>query len=341
MKRIFSAALACLLILSGCAGASGRKTTYVVAGGLTNPAQRGPVTLAIPADADEILVRAAELFCQKAGELSKGGLVVSVEKSNSAEDDFKAGKVQAALLNGEKAAGLYSWFQILNEPFRYKSYEHFSMTCNAEAVLWELSKTSGSTVLAGYYTGSNVFLGYNSIASTQILEILSDNKDDGHVHIAAISGSGAARPLEQLGLSVVQIQDFSERAAMLTEREAIIEITFGELLSGGLSEQGLTVTRAYHSIIPLWLAVSNEFYAQLPPLEKAALLEAAACLTGAIDAEYLKSELDALDSVTRRFDYDVSEDFTSNRARILKALSKLRGDVSDEEKNFRAQLDAI
>lgn len=343
MKKAVLICFSCLLFLCACTENITFFPQEEVPLAAPEPAditQNVTATLLLDEKSDEAIVAAAEYFCQKTAELSGGSLMITVRKTVDTAIGFTAKQAQFTLTDGKNAVRLHEWFQILNEPFRYKSYAHFSMSANSETVLRRLSEVSGTMALAAYYTGSNVFLSGPSVSGAAVPYPAGEEQESAAVTAAVMFGTNASEPLDALGFNAVEVPDFLERKQMLTEKNAVIEAALPELAADPPEIHGLTLTRAYHAVIPMWLLASPEFYASLAPVQQAVVLEASACLSDKIDNVYLTMEEDALRAL-EPLDYEVRPDFPGGRTKILKATAKNRGTISQSEKYFRGLLDAI
>lgn len=336
-------------MLTACGNGSGQRrgTTLITVPGASTELPR-KIIFAVDSAADKNILSAAEAFCDKANSLSNGSFMLTLEKSGNQISDLRSGGAGLALIDTKKAAAIHDFFAVAGERFSYNSYENFSITCNSPEILGQLSDVSSMRVFAAYYTGSNML-----VSPAKVEDMLAGNLEAGdeefHVEPAAcvIPETGAASPLELLGISAKEEAALSQRVHELSANGAIIELSALEVENAKLAEavlsegdyafESLYLIRTFHNIDPLWLILAPSLYESFTPLEKAAFDEAAACMAGDIDAVYLAREQQAA-AFADEDGILVSDEFNAIRTKIKRARDEARGAVSDEEKRFRELL---
>lgn len=367
MRKFFAIFMLVAVIssfLTSCADASTREIAITAAKGPADTALPHHAVFAVNENADARLISAARSFCDRTVSLSNGGTVFNLVLSKNALEDLRAGKADAILL--ENAA--ITSFSPMSEPFRYKSYEHFSMTANSTSTLHKLSDILGANVIAGYYAGSNVFLSHGSLDSkfkATSRRNMEDIQENASIPVTVLEDSTAIT-FSLLGANVTEGKTLAERIAALATTDSIIELSPSELDSPALLQavqsnplessseplvngeaaldstqtepEQLMVTQAFTGIKPVWLVFAPSAYERLSQASRSDVAEAAAYMTADIDKVFLERERE---KINRLLDIDVisSRNFIVTRSRALRLADEQ--DAAYGNQNLRGIISKI
>lgn len=372
MKRFFACLALCVVIftsLTSCANENMREPTITAAHGPADTALPYHAVFAVDKSADERLISAAKNFCDRTAEFSKGGTVFSLTLSGNAFKDLREGKADAILLEN----GSVSAFSPMTEAFRYKGYEHFSMTANSAETLSRLSDMLDATVFAGFYAGSNVFLSSGTLDSKFKLP----RHNEAEIHdiesepVITVSNK-TTQALSLLGANVTEEKSLDARITYFSETGFTVEFSPSELDSSALlqailaknpenhdapssggNEDGddvpesdssepepLMVTRAFTGIKPVWLVFAPSSYEKLSQTGRMAVAEAAAYMTADADGVYLQYEQEKIDLLVS-LDVTDSRDFASTRAQALRLADEQGSEFVYDKQRLREIISKI
>lgn len=224
------------------------------------------VTVALPPDADEVMLDTMEMLAAKAKELSDGHLIIKYAKDKDVLELYQQGSVDAALLWDTDIAKLNGRLTGLTAPFLFQDEEKlFTVLSNPNGIAGSAAqKQLKGTVLAIYYGGT---MGIATRSNQYLAE----------VGLEGISSLGADKSLlnnsifEALGTKKIQFLLPEEMKELMEGQELRgMEVP----LSGNFPAEAkyLEVTR--HRIRTLWLMCSQD--AQLSSQHLSLLQEAVA-----------------------------------------------------------------
>lgn len=357
MKKTIAAVIVFAMMFvffSSCSSAEKFETTVTTAVGPADIALPRQMVFAAGRNSDGRLIEAAKIFCDRANSFSEGGVMFSFVLSDNVFRDMNAGAADIILLENSSI----EMFSPMTEPFRYKSYEHFSMSANSAATLKKLSEYSGANVIAGFYTGSNVFLSDGRLDTLFKSAQNSGDDEDGQsspeITVTTISES-TARAFSLPGITTGTASPVDSRISGFAAGDGAVEFMCSELNSPALlraivqktaresdaSENGrIYMTRAFTEINPVWLVASTAAYDKLSQKNRAAVSEAAAYMSGEIDRvflEYERGQIEefALDEVT------ISQDFSTARTLALRLYDGQAAPYNAEQQKLREILAKI
>lgn len=372
VRKLFAVITLCAVIftvLTSCANGNMRETTITAAHGPADTALPYQAVFAVDERADKRFISAAKNFCDRAVEFSNGGTVFSFVFSENPLKDLRAGKVDVILLENASVPA----FSPMSEAFRYKSYEHFSMTANSAATLSRLSDILGANVFSGFYAGSNVFLSCGTLDS-KFKPKRSDEaevQDAESVLVTTITDT-STRIFSFLDANVTEETAVDTRIAVLSQTNSVVEFSPTELDSPALlsairkknfesfaspssidDESGdrdlepvqnepepLVITRAFTDIKPVWLVFALPSYEKLSQTGRMAVAEAAAYMSTDIDGPFLQYEQEKIDLLVDE-DVIVSRDFASTRAQALRLADEQASSLSPNEQKLREVISKI
>lgn len=367
-KRIASAFFCVLLALglTACGGGATGETAFTAAQGPADSALPYQVVFSVSEHADERLLAAAQNFCDRTAEFSQGGAVFRLVTSENPLQDLKVGNADAILLESADTDA----FSPITESFRYKGYEHFAMTANADTVLQILSDILGANAFAGFYAGSDVFLSHGTL-DAKFRPLPSKDAEDAResqtIAVSARCGS-TARAFAPLNVGTSATKDLDARIRAVSSPNAVVEFSYAELSpallatfhktiaeaaplaeSTGTSEESdkadaetgtpatpepLTATPAFTEIRPVWLVFAPDVYEKLSQTNRAAVAEAAAYMVTDIDGVYLAQERELLGFLSTE-DIDVSDDFSATRTLALRFADAQAANLTGTERKLR------
>lgn len=342
------------LLLCACAGGSSapRGTTVTTMPGAADTVLPKRLVLAAGRDSPEYLLTAAESFCRRANSISDGIITLDFASAEDPLADFMDGKADMILLDGKSAEKLHAFFAIANEPFRYGSYEKFSITLNSAQVLRRLSEVLDARVFAAYYMGSDIFAGRAPLDDALNIGRGAEPESGRETGIFAAPGSGGWLARNFPDVAVTELYSPALRAEALAEPDTLAELPLDSALTARLAallpdedpdadgdeNSGLVVTRSFHRVTAMWLIFAPALYEGLPPLGRAALDEAAAFMTGDVDNVCLGREQEFLNALEDE-GITVTGGSTAVRAKISREESARMADMPAEEREFRELLD--
>lgn len=300
----FLAVLAAALCLCACAPAiGGQPTPLAMLPPVERPAQQSLVFL-VDSGATAIVNEAAELFRKQVGELSGGMLTIELQRSITPAADYLSGKGQIVFLDGRRNESACPDFSFLSRPLRYPDYKTFTMALNSRRMLEAVNDemdTTGFRLLAAYYQGGGRLVSAKPLTGGDLTrQPVDEDQEDGEEvwapPAAALCADTALTGLmEEFGAEVRRVQSANDRLYELTSGGVdVAEFTLDEIHRLDWQDTQLNLINLDYTMVPLWLAVDREAYANLPAQYQAILQEASAYLFPAIDGRCRAQEDEAV-----------------------------------------------
>ena len=283
--------LALLLVLVGC-GVTQTKTETALPAATGNIQADPQYIFAVDKDSSENVLAAAKLFCEKAWELSGGGLSVGVVEFDNAHRAVLSGEAAFAISQNRDIRMHSECFDAFLAPFIFKDYSHFTMSANYQPLLDTINNNSeGIRVIAGYYAGTSYFLAKQPLEDQQQLLGLFFDTETVPVALAP-PGSSVIAGLGRIGFEVIEMSSANERLEQLENDKAVLaEFTVRELIdSSEWLNSGLSFINVPNNFGSLWFVCSEPLYSELNSKQKAAMIEANSYLFPLLDESSLRDE---------------------------------------------------